>query len=111
MAVIAIVTTRPTARRVATVEPARSIWHRSQPPKMSPCGLVSAGMAMARSAGSDAGSTSGASAGFAVGSAMRAPSRPQHDLAHRLAIGDSLERGRDVGERIDRVHVAAEPAF
>src|SRR4051812_10238043 len=58
MPAIATVTTRPFARRVATVLPARSIWHRSQPPKMSPCGLVSAGMAMARSAGSLSGSTS-----------------------------------------------------
>src|SRR5271169_6461427 len=107
MAVIAIVTTRPPARRVATVEPARSIWQRSQPPKISPCGLVSAGMAMARSAGSDFGSTSGASAGFGAGSSILSPLRPQHDLAHGLAVGDGLERGRDLGERIDRMHVAA----
>src|SRR3954449_4662143 len=61
MPAIATVTTRPFARRVATVLPARSIWHSSQPPKMSPCGLVSAGIATARSAGSVVGGTSGAS--------------------------------------------------
>src|SRR5947209_655548 len=52
MAVIATVTVRPFARRVATVPPARSIWERSQPPKMSPCGLASAGIAIARNVGS-----------------------------------------------------------
>src|SRR5262249_22766022 len=52
MPVTATVTTRPHARRVAIVVPARSIWQSSQPPKMSPCGLVSAGIAIARKAGS-----------------------------------------------------------
>src|ERR1700704_4674929 len=52
MAVIATVAVRPLARRVATVPPARSICDSSQPPKISPCGLASAGMAMARNAGS-----------------------------------------------------------
>src|SRR5215831_18727880 len=55
MAVIATVTQRPLARRVAAVPPARSICDNSQPPKMSPCGLASAGMAMARKAGSARG--------------------------------------------------------
>src|SRR6267142_2241224 len=61
MAVIATVTVRPLARRVATVLPARSICDNSQPPKISPCGLASAGIAMARSAGSDRGGASVAS--------------------------------------------------
>jgi len=69
MPVIATVTTRPCERRVATVLPARSIWHSSQPPKMSPCVLVSAGIAMARSAGSEFGGVSG-SAVLADGSGM-----------------------------------------
>src|SRR5215470_3906794 len=55
IAVTATVAVRPLARRVATVPPARSICDRSQPPKMSPCGLASAGIAMARSAGSHCG--------------------------------------------------------
>src|SRR5262245_45700777 len=55
MAVIATVTVRPLARRRATAPPARSICDNSQPPKISPYGLASAGMAMARSAGSACG--------------------------------------------------------
>src|SRR5271165_1681493 len=55
MLVIATVAVRPLARRVATVPPARSICDSSQPPKMSPCGLASAGIAIARSAGSASG--------------------------------------------------------
>src|SRR5215467_9236960 len=55
MAVIATVAVRPLARRLAAAPPARSICDRSQPPKMSPCGLASAGIAMARSAGSHCG--------------------------------------------------------
>ena len=58
MAVIATVAVRPFARRVATVPPARSICDSSQPPKMSPCGLASAGIAMARSVGSQGGGAS-----------------------------------------------------
>jgi hypothetical protein len=51
MAVIATVTTRPFARRVAAALPARSICDTNQPPKISPCGLVSIGIAMAQSVG------------------------------------------------------------
>src|SRR5580692_10936860 len=51
MPVIATVTTRPFARRVAAALPARSICDISQPPKISPCGLVSIGIAMAQSVG------------------------------------------------------------
>src|SRR5262245_56847072 len=58
MAVIATVTVRPFARRVAAMVPARSICDSSQPPKMSPCGLASAGIAIARSAGSHWGGRS-----------------------------------------------------
>src|ERR1700686_3868880 len=65
---MATVTTRPPACRTATVAPARSIWQSSQPPKISPCGLVSAGMAMVRIAGSASGGTSTAVEGPAVGS-------------------------------------------
>ena len=52
MASTATVTTLPRARWNAGTAPARSIWAMSQPPKMSPFGLASAGMAMVRSAGS-----------------------------------------------------------
>src|SRR5713226_9959278 len=52
MPVMATVATRPCARCEATLPPARSIWASSQPPKMSPFGFASPGMAMARSAGS-----------------------------------------------------------
>src|SRR6266576_2057859 len=58
MAVIATVTVRPLARRRAAAPPARSICDNSQPPKISPCGLASAGIAMARSAGSACGGLS-----------------------------------------------------
>src|ERR1700730_18385544 len=67
MAVIATVPTRPLARRVAPVLPARSICDNSQPPKISPAGLASAGIAMARSAGSDCGGASVASLALIVG--------------------------------------------
>src|SRR5215470_6879799 len=61
MAVIATVAVRPLARRLAAAPPARSICDSNQPPKMSPCGLASAGIAMARSAGSVLGGRSGVS--------------------------------------------------
>src|SRR5580693_7736334 len=66
MAVIATVTTRPLARLVATVLPAISICDNNQPPKISPAGLASAGIAMARSAGSDFGGASVASLALIV---------------------------------------------
>src|SRR5580704_15324999 len=75
MAVIATVTTRPRACLVATVPPARSICDSNQPPKISPCGLASAGIAMARSAGSDCGGASVASLALIVTSLLLA-----HDL-------------------------------
>src|SRR5262245_42665471 len=56
MASTAPVATRPPARRMAATAPARSICAISQPPKISPFGLASAGMAKVRSAGSRAGS-------------------------------------------------------
>jgi len=46
---MATVATRPPATSLAVTIPARSIWHSSQPPKISPMGLVSAGMATVRS--------------------------------------------------------------
>src|SRR5437763_1347992 len=55
MPVIATVATRPRARCTARLPPARSICDSTQPPKMSPLALASAGMAMVRSAGSWAG--------------------------------------------------------
>src|SRR6202051_5134507 len=58
MPVMAPVTPPPLARRVATVLPARSICDNNQPPKISPAGLASAGIAMARNAGSDFGGAS-----------------------------------------------------
>src|SRR4051812_46519276 len=51
----ATVAQRPRARRAAALPAARSIWAISQPPKMSPAGLVSDGMAMVRMAGSPLG--------------------------------------------------------
>src|SRR5262245_38554654 len=55
---MATVTTRPSARWLAALPPARSICDSSQPPKMSPLAFVSAGMAKVRSAGSIAGGLS-----------------------------------------------------
>src|SRR5262249_61077830 len=52
---VAIVTTRPLARRTATALPARSICDKSQPPKISPCALANTAIAIARSASSDSG--------------------------------------------------------
>ena len=48
MASTATVTLRPSAMRMAMLPAARSICAISQPPKMSPDGLVSAGMAITR---------------------------------------------------------------
>src|SRR5687768_239896 len=63
----AIVATRPRARRIAALPPARSISPISQPPKMSPEGLASAGMAVVRSSGAWSGGASrvGGRAGMA----------------------------------------------
>ena len=47
----ATVAARPRAVRAARLPAARSIWLISQPPKMSPAGFVSAGMAMVRITG------------------------------------------------------------
>ena len=47
----ATVAARPRAVSAARLPAARSIWLISQPPKMSPAGLVSAGMAMVRITG------------------------------------------------------------
>jgi hypothetical protein len=44
----ATVATRPRARLIAAAPPARSICAITQPPKMSPFGLVSAGIAVVR---------------------------------------------------------------
>src|SRR5260370_13828180 len=49
-------TTRPSARRVAVIAPAESISDMIQPPKISPPGLVSAGIARVRAASSPRGS-------------------------------------------------------
>ena len=57
----ATVAQRPRARRKATVAPARSICDISQPPKMSPSGLVSLGMAMVRITGVSSGQACGSS--------------------------------------------------
>src|SRR5690606_7772826 len=48
MASTATVTTRPLTRSTAAMAPAMSIWLITQPPKISPAGLVSAGMARVR---------------------------------------------------------------
>ena len=54
----ATVAARPRAVSAARLPAARSIWVISQPPKMSPAGLVSAGMAIVRIAGLPAGGVS-----------------------------------------------------
>jgi hypothetical protein len=55
MASTATVAQRPRARRAAALPAAKSICAISQPPKMSPAGLVSAGIAIVRIAGADVG--------------------------------------------------------
>jgi len=56
----AAVTTRPSLRRVAVIAPAASISDMIQPPKMSPAGFVSAGIAKVRAANSPRGWHGGA---------------------------------------------------
>ena len=70
IAVTATVATRPRACWAATLPPARSICESSQPPKMSPLGLASAGMATVRSAGSRAGGWEGASLSLMFGTSL-----------------------------------------
>jgi len=48
---------RPRARRAARLPPARSICASSHPPKMSPFGLASAGIAKTRTSGSVRGNS------------------------------------------------------
>src|SRR5438309_462168 len=55
MLLTAAVTTRPSARLVAVIAPAASISDMIQPPKISPLGLVSAGIARVRAASSPGG--------------------------------------------------------
>src|SRR5580698_10228197 len=71
IASMAIVTTRPLAYSAEAMPPAASIWLKTQPPKISPLALVSAGMAATRTVSSPRGSTGtgkalsdGAVAGF-----------------------------------------------
>jgi hypothetical protein len=54
----ATVAHRPRAWRAAAFPAARSIWDSNHPPKISPAGFVSAGMAMVRIAGSQMGCVS-----------------------------------------------------
>src|SRR3954464_3147929 len=63
----ATVTTRPSARSVAVIFPALSISAMSQPPKMSPRGLVSAGIARVRLASPPRG---------AAAASLGGPARP-----------------------------------
>lgn len=58
MASTATVTTRPCARSTPAMPPAWSICDITQPPKMSPLALVSAGIAMVRTVRSPRGSVS-----------------------------------------------------
>src|SRR3954454_11190996 len=60
MSVTAAVTTRSCAQRVAVIAPAASIWAMIQPPKMSPDGLMSAGIARVRAASSPLGPSTSA---------------------------------------------------
>src|SRR6056297_32107 len=91
-----MVATRPWARRHAGTAPAKSIWARSQPPKMSPLGLVSAGIAIVRKAGSPGGGAAGS-----TGRVSPAPGRftgsgsPAGDGVDGLAIKGFLRMGGD----------------
>src|SRR6516164_3590238 len=55
----ATVAHRPRARCAAKLPPARSICESSHPPKMSPLGLASAGIAKTRTSGSVRGNSAG----------------------------------------------------
>ena len=96
------VTVRPSARRAAAEPPARSIWQSSQPPKMSPCALVSAGIAMARSAGSDCGGVSIAADDFAEGLVdlvIAAESLAEGSVGYELVSApNSLLTGKSTGK-------------
>src|SRR5436190_20568733 len=83
MAVIATVAVRPFARRLAAAPPARSICDSSQPPKMSPWGLASAGMAIVRIAGSICGGALGRSV---IGTPWIVSERRAVVIAPRLTV-------------------------
>ena len=72
MSVTATVATRPLAAQVALSPPATSISDMIQPPKISPAGLVSAGMASVRTDSSPLG-PSGDPPGTGVPSATAGP--------------------------------------
>src|SRR5690606_5962962 len=92
----ATVTTRPVTRSTAAMAPAMSIWLITQPPKMSPAGLVSAGMARVRMVSVPEGS--------AAGSVMvRSFHRPAAHIFFPV-----LAAQRDVDRFLDRDLVAVE---
>src|ERR1700736_1248005 len=100
MAVIATVTTRPRARLVATVLPARSICDNSQPPKMSPCGLASAGIAMARSAGSGVADVSV----VLIGVLMRLQESEFPGESALCFVNEGAQTAREVGQSAQASH-------
>src|SRR4051812_36014750 len=93
----ATVAQRPRARRAAALPAARSICAISQPPKISPAGLVSAGIAMVRIAGADAGGVGRGGAPAGESSIPVTAPRPALPSRHEAAL-----RGLGAG-----VHVAA----
>jgi hypothetical protein len=78
----AAVATRPLARVPAEMPAARSISDMIQPPKMSPAGLVSAGIATVRSASSPVGSV----AAFVM---ARSPARISGIVQRNTAEGEA----------------------
>src|SRR3982074_3681874 len=82
MASIATVTTRDFAILDANTPPPISIWLSSQPPKISPLALVSAGIASVRMQRSPPGSVSVFS-GALLGVSVMRRLQERHDVAYR----------------------------
>jgi hypothetical protein len=101
----ATVTTRPFACWVAVIFPAESISAMSQPPKMSPIGLVSAGIARVRLASPPRG----AAAASPGGTAGTVPCRSMATRASPAAPFIPVTRGATAGAARHRLR-AATPA-
>src|SRR3990170_8413787 len=95
MASTATVAARPAARALAVMPPAISICDSTQPPKMSPLGLASAGMASVRVARVPRGLvTCSAVMGFGTSHGQRVSAQLDIEASSGLAypIGDSFAR-------------------
>src|SRR3712207_1122850 len=105
MSVAATVATRPRASAPAAMPPATSIRDISQPPKMSPAGLVSAGMARVRTASSPLGSSAGIPAVTPASVDITPASFERDSTGHHMVMADHWGDATDKHpQRLRQVH-------